>query len=1122
MPTKKYRLTKLQSDGSTLLTMHQETDADIVLVDNTSGHYQGTATNVQDALEEVYTAVENLPQPMIFKGTLGTGGTITTLPSASSSNEGYTYKVITAGTYQSVVCKVGDVVISNGSAWTLIPAGDDVEDTWRAIYVGSTELAGNGIDTGKVSFDIVSGTHLTVFGSSNPGEATVHYGVANGYSIPSDADFSTWNAKYDLPSGGIPATDLATGVQSSLSKADTALQSNQTITLSGDASGSGTTSIPVTIDKDTSVTSGSTKPVTSGAVYDAIEDAKEEFLCTYGTTTYSAITQALADNKTPIAYYNNILYRYIKTASVLGHVFTVVDVNYSRRIYCDSSNVWGNSYITNENEVNKTQSLSVASTTTQYPSAKCVYDNLQTVIGNIPTKVSDLNNDSGFLTSSDVDQTYSSSSTNAQSGVAIASAVQDVMEVAQGKAANYVCSDVTNAVLNSQNNVVTITSSLTDIKGDSITIDNLKIGDSIYVTETDVPDRWVGAFGGSPLPSEYKELTYIQNTGTGYVDLGFVPIANSTVYVSCNKNSSQSQANHSLFGVGSGGSVYSLNFVSQRGYDIGYAGWTSINTAEYHNDGLDHIWKAHMYSGEQKIYRDDVLIVSGTRTGNVDTAGNMYAFRSDLSYNTKMKLYYLYVIDDNDVKVHDFRPCYRVADNVIGLYDVSTSTFCPATNQSSFSIGNTITRTSVDLYKLETAKVPVSDVQVNGTSVVTNNIANVSVPTNYVTTDTSQTISAQKKFTTAPILDWKVFLRSKYSSAEDYTNVIGVGASGNVEFGNQWHDSMITAKDRIYPNADNKVDFGSASYRYKNLYLTGQIKDGNNADYGLVLPNSTSYTANKTIATTDDIPEQEMYWCTYNTTTYAQISQALSDGKVPMIKYNGITYMYSKDWGSSLGHLFGTMDGNFARWVYCKQTSVWGTGYMEVENSVNKTQALSSSSTVTQYPSAKCVYTALQTKSTVSGADDGTNWTALTIDGVTKGLASNGGTQLYQHNITYSLRLVGQTITNQRITIVSKKSTALNGEELAQALSMWLTYSYNGQASYGYEDHNTVSISKPLLVGVTNKLAYCEIIGIAMDDDWEDLDITLMYYDNANNKFALDTNGSGNYFTVTNDIITTL
>lgn len=108
----------------------------------------------------VWTAIDNLPEPMIFKGTLGTGGTITSLPTAAAANEGFTYKVITAGTYASTAAKVGDVFVSNGSSWVLIPAGDTDSDTWRNIKINGTEKLGSGISTGAVDF--VNGTNTTV------------------------------------------------------------------------------------------------------------------------------------------------------------------------------------------------------------------------------------------------------------------------------------------------------------------------------------------------------------------------------------------------------------------------------------------------------------------------------------------------------------------------------------------------------------------------------------------------------------------------------------------------------------------------------------------------------------------------------------------------------------------------------------------------------------------------------------------------------------------------------------------------------------------------------------------------------------------------------------------------
>lgn len=47
---------------------------------------------------------------MIFKGTIGTGGTVTALPTTYKT--GWTYRVITAGTYAGQDCEVGDLIIA--------------------------------------------------------------------------------------------------------------------------------------------------------------------------------------------------------------------------------------------------------------------------------------------------------------------------------------------------------------------------------------------------------------------------------------------------------------------------------------------------------------------------------------------------------------------------------------------------------------------------------------------------------------------------------------------------------------------------------------------------------------------------------------------------------------------------------------------------------------------------------------------------------------------------------------------------------------------------------------------------------------------------------------------------
>ena len=114
----------------------------------------------------VYDAIDALPEPMVFKGTVGDAAQSPTvlwsnLPAASSSNIGYTYKVVSAHA-SAPVCIVGDIITSNGSDWVVIPSGDDpgAVDTWRNILVNGTEKLGTAINTGALDF--IDGTNTSV------------------------------------------------------------------------------------------------------------------------------------------------------------------------------------------------------------------------------------------------------------------------------------------------------------------------------------------------------------------------------------------------------------------------------------------------------------------------------------------------------------------------------------------------------------------------------------------------------------------------------------------------------------------------------------------------------------------------------------------------------------------------------------------------------------------------------------------------------------------------------------------------------------------------------------------------------------------------------------------------
>ena len=123
----------------------------------------GTNTTQIATTEFVTSAVGALigaSDAMVFKGTLGTGGTATALP--TTYKVGDTYKVITAGTYAGAVCEVGDLVIcittctnsanAKNADWTVAQANIDGAVTGPASSTAGHIATFSGA-TGKVIAD---------------------------------------------------------------------------------------------------------------------------------------------------------------------------------------------------------------------------------------------------------------------------------------------------------------------------------------------------------------------------------------------------------------------------------------------------------------------------------------------------------------------------------------------------------------------------------------------------------------------------------------------------------------------------------------------------------------------------------------------------------------------------------------------------------------------------------------------------------------------------------------------------------------------------------------------------------------------------------------------------------
>lgn len=129
----------------------------------------------------VSSAISGLPTPMQFIGTVGTNGTTTwaNLPAASGHN-GHTYKVITAHTAETgkPAADVGDALISNGTEWIVIPAGDET----------ATQSATTGISIAAHGTGTVIGVQSTTTTASKVtvGSSSTDYGVKSAGSA------STW------------------------------------------------------------------------------------------------------------------------------------------------------------------------------------------------------------------------------------------------------------------------------------------------------------------------------------------------------------------------------------------------------------------------------------------------------------------------------------------------------------------------------------------------------------------------------------------------------------------------------------------------------------------------------------------------------------------------------------------------------------------------------------------------------------------------------------------------------------------------------------------------------------------------------------------------------------------
>lgn len=231
---------------------------------------------------------------MVFKGTIGTGGTVTSLPATHYA--GWTYKVATAGTYAGKVCEIGDMLIciTDGTA--------AYDDHWTVVQSNI-----DGAVTGPTS---ATAAHIATFTDSS-GKRIQDSGYTIATSVPSGAKFTdtTYNVATSSANGLLSSTDYSylhsLGNRITVSQSDGSLgirNSNGTITI-GTSKEAAISSANWNVTSDGEATFGTVTANTfTGDLSGNATSATTATTCTGNSATATALTTNAGSSTNPVYF----------------------------------------------------------------------------------------------------------------------------------------------------------------------------------------------------------------------------------------------------------------------------------------------------------------------------------------------------------------------------------------------------------------------------------------------------------------------------------------------------------------------------------------------------------------------------------------------------------------------------------------------------------------------------------------------------------------------------------------------------------------------------------------------------------------------------------------------------
>lgn len=192
------------------------------------------------------------------------------------------------------------------------------------------------------------------------------------------------------------------------------------------------------------------------------------------------------------------------------------------------------------------------------------------------------------------------------------------------------------------------------------------------VTNRFFGNNGLGEFQYAILPVEYKEVAFLESTGTQYIDTGLNLTSNHSVELDYQLTSA-TQYRTGLFGglgantSGRYGSILSpTNSYLEHGYGAGNVYW---------QQGKPDTNRHTLKQSKNKIYVDEELLYTFAEA-SFSVGSNAYLCNFNYTnYKPASAKYFGAKIWEGETLIRDFVPCYRKSDGKVGFYDLVSKTF---------------------------------------------------------------------------------------------------------------------------------------------------------------------------------------------------------------------------------------------------------------------------------------------------------------------------------------------------------------------------------------------------------------------------------------------------------------